>query len=287
MNGGKSRGEASLQPMAVADAAGFAPAGAKQELQATATVWARDMIRFLREPHRVMGAMAQPLLFWLVLGTGIGSTFQPRSFPEGFSYLGFFYPGVIGLTLLFTSIFSTISVITDREHGFLKQMLVSPVSRASIVMGKVLAGASTAMLQGVILLALAPAAGLPLRPVSALLLMLTMGIVALGLTALGLAIAWRMTSTQGFHMVMNFFLFPMWLLSGAMFPLEGLPLAMRALMYVNPLTYGIDGLRGLFVDPGVLPAGFVQFSVGVNLLAVTAFSGLLILIALRACREQR
>lgn len=256
----------------------------RTELEATLTIWARDMLRFSREPSRVVGSLAQPLLFWLVIGTGIGSTFQPRSFPEEFSYLGFFYPGIIGLTLLFTSIFSTISVISDREHGFLREILVSPASRGSIVMGKILAGTTLAVAQGSLLVLLAPLAGLTLSLGAFLQILVIMTAVSMGLTALGFTFAWRMNSVQGFHVVMNFLLFPMWLLSGAMFPLHGVPGLMRSLMYLNPLTYGIDAMRGLLAPPGQLPPGFVQLPPLLSLCMAVAFTVVLILLALRACR---
>lgn len=258
----------------------------RSEVDATFTIWYRDMLRFSREPSRIFGAMAQPLLFWALIGTGIGSTFQPRNFPEAFNYLGFFYPGMIGLTLLFTSIFSTISVISDREHGFLREILVSPASRGSIVMGKILAGTTLAVMQGILLLILAPFVGFSFTLVGALELLILMITISMGLTALGFTFAWRMNSIQGFHMIMNFFLFPMWLLSGAMFPLQGVPGLMRTLMYINPLTYGVDGIRGILAGAGQLPTGFVQFPLGLNVAVVIAFTLLLTLTALRACRSR-
>lgn len=287
MNAGKWEGGASLPAEGSSVASRIAPAGGSTALQGIITVWARDMIRFGREPHRILGSVAQPLLFWLLIGSGLGSTFQPRGFPEDFHYLTFFYPGVIGLTMLFSSIFSTISVINDREHGFLKEMLVSPVARSSIVLGKIAAGAAVAVVQGVILLILAPLAGMPLSFGSVLLSLAVMTVLSVGLTALGLSFAWRMTSTQGFHVVMNLFMFPMWLLSGAMFPLKGVPAVMTALMYANPLTYGVDALRGLLTRQETLPDGFVLFPDTVNLGILMLFSLALVTVALRACREER
>lgn len=245
------------------------------------------MIRFGRERSRVVGSLAMPLVFWLLIGTGIGGSFQPKGFPEGFSYLGFFYPGMLGLTLLFTSIFSTISIIGDREHGFLKEILVSPVSRSSIILGKVAAGATLAVVQGVLLLPLAPFVGLPLTLPGVGLLVLAMVLLSLGLTALGLSLAWHSSSTQGFHMVMNFFLFPMWLLSGAMFPIDGLPAPIRMLVHLNPLTYGVDVMRGILARPGVVSTSFVRFPVALDMAMLAVFTAVLVAVALKACQERR
>lgn len=257
------------------------------ELDAVWCIWQRDMTRFLRERERVFGALAQPLLFWLVIGTGIGATFEPKGAPAGFSYLAFMFPGVIALTLLFTSIFSTISVIADREHGFLREILASPVARGSVVAGKIAAGSALAVLEGLLLLVFAPFAGLRFGILGAAQLFLAMAAISSALTGLGLMIAWRMRSTQGFHMIMNFLMLPMWLLSGAVFPVAGAPVPMRVLMYLNPLTYGTAALRAVFAHSAPPGAAMGSFPYGTALAVTAAFAVLIVAGAMRVCRERR
>ena len=208
-----------------------------------ATLWQREILRFLRQRSRVFGALGQPLLFWLLLGAGLKPSFQPAGMPVHIDYLEYFFPGTLLLILLFSSIFSNISVIEDRREGFLQTVLVAPIPSFVLVLGKVLGGATLAWLQTLLFLLLAPVIGVPLS-VSALPLTLgVLALLALSLTALGFAIAWRMESTQGFHVVMNVFLIPLWLLSGAFFPAAGTALPLKWLMAVNPLTYGMSALR--------------------------------------------
>src|SRR5205814_3314744 len=177
----------------------------------------RELVRFLRQRHRIIGALATPLVFWLLTGAGMNRSFK-ADVPGGDNYLRYFFPGTILMILLFTAIFSTISVIEDRREGFLQGVLVAPVSRMSIVLGKVLGGTLLAFGQGLIFLVLAPFVGITLTLAGVSLAILTMLIVSFALTALGLCIAWRLNSTQGFHAIMNLFLMPMWFLSGALFP---------------------------------------------------------------------
>ncbi len=206
-------------------------------------LWWREIVRFVRQRSRVTGAVAQPLVFWLLLGGGLNASFRPAGAAPGTSYVAYFYPGTIVLVLLFTAIFATISTVEDRREGFLQGVLVAPVPRWGIVLGQVLGGTSLAVLQGGIFLAMAPLVGMQLSLVSVLATMAVMTIVALSLTSLGLIIAWRMESTQGFHAIMNLILIPIWLLSGAFFPASGAPAPLRWLMAINPLTYGMAALR--------------------------------------------
>lgn len=206
-------------------------------------LWRREMVRFVRQPSRVTGALAQPIVFWLLLGGGLNASFQPAGAPPGTSYLEYFYPGILILVLLFTAIFSTISTVEDRREGFLQGVLVAPVPRWAIVLGQAAGGTSLAVVQGALLLLLAPVIGIPLSVVSFLCSLAVMTIVALALTGLGLLIAWRMESTQGFHAIMNLILIPIWLLSGAFFPANGAPAPLAWLMRVDPLTYGVAALR--------------------------------------------
>lgn len=203
----------------------------------------REVVRFCRQRSRLVGAFVQPLVFWLLLGGGLRASFQPPGTPPGTSYVEYVYPGIIAMVLLFTAIFATISVIEDRRMGFLQGVLVSPVSRSSIVLGQALGGTSLALGQGMLFLVLAPAAGVPLTVTSVLWMMLVMFLVSFGLTSLGLVFAWRLDSTQGFHAIMNLILLPMWVLSGAFFPLTGVPAWLGWTMRLNPLTYGMAALR--------------------------------------------
>jgi ABC-2 type transport system permease protein len=205
----------------------------------------REFVRFFRQRSRVVGAVAPPLLMWLVVGSGLGRSFRPDGEAPGGvgSSLVFFFPGTIVLVVLFAAIFSTISVIEDRREGFLQGVLVSPVGPGAIVFGKVLGGTLLGALQGGALLLLLPALGLPVDPAALAGAVALLFVLAFALTSLGFLIAWSLDSTQGFHAIMNLFLIPMWLLSGAFFPASGAPPALRAVMAANPLTYGVAALR--------------------------------------------
>ena len=211
----------------------------------------RELVRFLRQRHRIIGALATPIVFWLLIGAGMGRSFN-ADVPGGQNYLHYFFPGTVLMILLFTAIFSTISVIEDRREGFLQGVLVAPVSRMSIVLGKVLGGTLLAFGQGLIFLILAPLIGVRPPLTGFALCALAMLIIAFGLTALGLCIAWRMNSTQGFHAIMNLFLMPMWFLSGALFPVSGAWTPLRWVMMINPLTYALAAIRRALYwsDPG-------------------------------------
>ncbi|MEE9221016.1 MAG: ABC transporter permease, partial [candidate division NC10 bacterium] len=187
------------------------------------TLWWREMVRFCRQRSRLVGAFVQPLLFWILLGGGFSASFRPPGTPEGTAYMEYFYPGIITLVLLFTAIFATISTVEDRREGFLQAVLVAPVTRSSIVLGQALGGATLALVQGVLFLLLAPAAGISLTMSGVVAAVAVMFVISFGLTSLGLVIAWRMESVQGFHAIMNLILIPIWLLSGAFFPAAGVP----------------------------------------------------------------
>lgn len=267
--------------MATATSAHLAPSAAigtwRHELRAVYAVWLRDVIRFTAERVRFLGAIGQPLIYLAVMGTGFGATFRSTAVPVGFSYPAFMLPGILGMTVLFTSLFSAISIIWDREFGFLKEILVAPVSRGSIVLGKALGGATIASAQGTLLLVLAPLVGVHLGAAQVVRLWVVMFVMAFALTSLGLTIASRMTSMEGFQVVMNFLIVPMWLLSGAFFPLRGVPGWMAAVMRIDPLTYGVDALRGIVYQgtalaPALVAHGFtVDFAV-IGALAVVVFA---------------
>lgn len=208
-----------------------------------ATLWWREMVRFARQKNRVVGALGQPVVLWLFLGAGLSASFRPPGAPSGMGYLEYFYPGIMVLIVLFTAIFATISTVEDRREGFLQGVLVAPAPRSAVVLGQALGGTSLALLQGLLMLFLAPAAGISLTAASVAAMGAVMFLLAFGLTNLGLLIAWRTDSTQGFHAIMNLILLPMWLLSGAFFPSAGAPVWLQWVMWLNPLTYGVAALR--------------------------------------------
>jgi ABC-2 type transport system permease protein len=209
------------------------------------TLWWREIVRFYRQPTRVVGVLASPLVFWLVIGSGFGTSFRSGGGPGQQHYLDYFYPGALIMIVLFTSIFTMMSLIEDRKQGFLLSVLVAPVPRTAIVLGKVLGGTTLSAVQGMIFLIFAPFAGVHLELVQVLLAAAVVFLVSFALTALGFAIAWPMDSSQAFHGIVNLFLIPLWLLSGALFPLEGASGWIRVIMRLNPLTYGVEALRGL------------------------------------------
>src|SRR5271167_4168894 len=181
------------------------------------SLWWREIVRFYRQRSRVVGVIASPLLFWLVIGSGFGSSFRSGSAPGQQHYLDYFYPGALIMIVLFTSIFAMMSLIEDRKEGFLLSVMVAPVPRSAIVLGKVLGGTTLAAIQGLIFLAFAPFVGVHLGFIDFLLVVFVVFLVSFALTSLGFAIAWPMDSTQAFHAIINLFLIPLWLLSGALF----------------------------------------------------------------------
>ncbi len=246
-------------------------------LAGASALWRREIVRFLRQRSRVSGALLQPLVFWLLLGGGLNASFQPAGSVPGTSYVAYFYPGMLALVLLFTAIFATISTVEDRRAGFLQGVLAAPIPRWGIVLGQAMGGTTLAVAQGAAMLALAPFVGIRLSVGALLASLAIMLIIAVGLTSLGLIIAWRMESTQGFHAIMNLILIPIWLLSGAFFPPTGAPGPLRLIMQLNPLTYGMGALRRCLYlgDPaaaGPLPS--LQWCVGVSIcFALLAFFG--------------
>src|SRR5579883_1499179 len=225
-------------------AATLAPASAGVMTPAY-TLWFREVVRFYRQKSRVVGVIASPLLFWLVIGSGFGTSFRSGEAAGQSHYLDYFYPGALIMIVLFTSIFTMMSVIEDRKEGFLLSVLVAPVPRAAIVLGKVLGGTTLSAIQGLIFLLFAPFAGVQMHWTALPLIVLTVLLVSFALTALGFAIAWPMDSTSAFHAIINLFLIPLWLLSGALFPLSSASGWLRVLMRINPLTYGVEALRTL------------------------------------------
>jgi ABC-2 type transport system permease protein len=254
-------------------------------LLATYTLWLREIVRFYRDRSRVLGALGSPLVFWFLIGSGLGRSFHggPGQQPLPGGYLQYFYPGTLALILLFTAIFSTISIIEDRQAGFLQGVLVAPVPRSAIVLGKILGGTTLAAIQGGIFLLLAPFAHVTVRLVDVPALVLVILLASFGVTGLGFLLAWRLDSTQGFHAIMNLFLIPMWILSGALFPASGAAGWIRALMMINPLTYGVSALRVLFAGGAVAGEPPLVVSIGVT----AAFAGVILVVGAAAVRQRR
>ena len=233
---------------AVAEVAAVRDAGGTlaDDLRAVRVIWRRELIRFFRNRIRIVTSLAQPVLFLFVLGTGLSPIVGGGA--KGVDFRTFMFPGVLAMTVLFTSIFSAVSIVWDREFGFLREMLVAPVRRSALVVGKVLGGATVATVQGAIMLALAGLVHVPYSPGLLLALLGVMALTALVLTACGTLVASRMTQVESFQVVMQFFVLPMFFLSGAVFPLDRLPRWLAVLTRVDPLTYCVDPMRRVIFD---------------------------------------
>jgi ABC-2 type transport system permease protein len=206
-------------------------------------MWLRQLKRYSRSKTRIIGSLAQPILFLVALGFGFGPIFEKAG---GGNYMQFLAPGIISMSILFTAMFNGIEIIWDRQFGFLKETLVAPVSRYKIMLGRTLGGATVASLQGLIVLMLSMAVGF--RPSNWLMIpiaLIFMFLIAILFTALGTAIASKLEDMQGFQLIMNFIIMPLFFLSGAIFPLDNLPGALSTVIKLNPLSYGVDGIRGV------------------------------------------
>lgn len=212
------------------------------DLAVVRVLWKRDLVRFFRQRSRVIGALVQPLIFWAVIGSGFSSSFRVPG-AEGTGYVQYFFPGIVLMVILFTSIFSTMSLIEDRHQGFMQAVLAAPGSRGSLVLGKVLGGASLAMVQVVAILALAPVAGFSFASIAWAPLLVHLIAISIGLSAIGFAVAWWLDSVQGYHAIMSVLLLPAWIVSGAMFPVTSGPAWMKTIVAINPLSYAASGVR--------------------------------------------
>jgi ABC-2 type transport system permease protein len=224
-------------------------------------IWYRDILRYWRDRWRLVASLAQPLLFLIVFGSGLSSSLKgSASFGAAgsLSYIQFMYPGIIGMAILFTAIFGAMSIVWDREFGFLKEVLVAPIDRSAVAIGKALGGTTQAMIQGLILLVLAPFVGVKLSVVTVLTMIPLAAVLAFGLSSFGVALASTMKSMQGFQVVMNFLMMPMFFLSGALFPLSGLPGWMTVLTRIDPASYGIDPLRRVVLSQSGLPGAVID-----------------------------
>jgi ABC-2 type transport system permease protein len=216
-------------------------------------LWLREMKIFLRAKSRIVGSLLTPLLFLAFLGSGLAGLRFP-GLPSGVNYLQYLVPGMVGMTMIFSSMFAGISVLWDRQFGFLKEIMVTPVSRVSIVLGRIAGGATTSVIQGVAILILSLFLGFQISSAGGFLFTLIfMVLISMSFIGLGLAIASRLRDMQGFSLIMNFIMFPLLFVSGAFYPLENLPAFISWVGYVNPLTFGIDGMRGTLIGTSSLP----------------------------------
>jgi ABC-2 type transport system permease protein len=247
-------------------------------LNAIYVLWLREMKRFFRNKSRIIGSLGMPFFFLAFIGSGLNSVF---SFPGmGVNYIQFLAPGIVGMVMLFASMFAGISVLWDRQFGFLKEIMVTPVSRLSIMLGRVVGGVSTAIMQGLIILVMGIFMGLAVPSLMGLLsALMMMLLISVSFISIGLIFASLMEDMQGFQLIMNFLIMPTFLLSGALFPLSGAPGWLQSLSLANPLTYGVDGLRlsligigqfPLWLDASVLAGfGLVMITIGAYLFGKT------------------
>jgi ABC-2 type transport system permease protein len=237
-------------------------------------IWLRDTIRYFRERSQLYGSVMRPVLWLFILGMGLRGSFRGSS---DVSYTQFIFPGVIAMAVIFTSIQSAITIIWDREFGFMKEILVAPVPRTSVIVGKCLSGTTLSLIQAGIILLLSPLVHVRIHPAAIVPFVLVITATAFALTGVGTLIASRMTSFQGFGTIMNFVIMPMWFLSGAMFPPENLPRFLDVMVRINPLTYGVDLMRRLLLGVGYFSpllsvAYLLAFGAVMVALAVLAFN---------------
>jgi ABC-2 type transport system permease protein len=257
--------------------------GLATEARAAAVVWQREMIRFVKDRSRILSSLAQPLLFLFVLGTGLGSLLN-SSAGGSVGFTTFLFPGVMAISVLFTAAFAGISIVWDREFGFLREMLVAPVSTASILVGKALGGASVATLQCLILLALAGLVGVPYDPLMLLGMIGLIFLMAFMITSLGLLLAARVRQVQTAMPLVQLVITPLMFLSGALFPLSGLPTWLAVLTHVNPMTYAVEPLRSLVFDHlDVDAATRARFDPGITWGSWTVPVGVQILVTVASC----
>ncbi len=242
----------------------------------------REFKRFFRQKGRLLTTLVRPLLWLFIVGTGLSRLVAPVD--DGGNgageYMQFLLPGVIGMTILFSSIFSTMSVVWDREFGFLREMLVAPVSRLTIVVGKLLSGTALSLFQGMMLLIVAPFIGIEVGPGEVVAMVFLVSLVSFSLTAFGLFIAAHLKSLEGFNVIMNFIILPMFFLSGALYPVEHLPTPLRLVTYINPLSYGVDAFKHVLLpDGGRLSA---EFPLILDILFVSVFAVVMMALSARA-----
>jgi ABC-2 type transport system permease protein len=257
------------------------PRSFKSDLRAIRIVWHRDMIRFWRDKPRIVASLLQPMLYMFVFGTGMGRSMQ---LPGNLDLRVFFYPGVMAMATLFTCFFSAGSIVWDREFGFMREMLVAPVRRGAIVVGKALGGATAGMTQAVLVLALGPVIGVPFSPLLVLILFGELLLLAFAITSIGVLVAVRIKSFQAFMALVQIIIMPMFFLSGALFPMRNLPGWLHVATLLDPLTYAVDPIRrevlgqlagGAIAAPGVTWSGWtVPTVVELGIVAATGLMAL-------------
>ena len=271
-------------------------------LRAIYIIWKRDLLRYGRDRMRLVASLAQPILFLFVFGSGLSTTLRGTTGGFGgtgssLQYVQFIFPGIIGMSVLFTSIFGAMSIVWDREFGFLKEVLVAPIHRSAVAIGKTLGGATQAMLQGLVILVLAPLVGVKLTFLGVVELIPMIFLFALALSALGVAVAARMRTMQGFQMVMNFLMMPMFFLAGALFPLGGnLPAWLSVLTRFDPASYGIDALRRTVLSASGVPVRILDrlglslfghpLSIWTEVAVLVAFGALMLSLAVYGFRQR-
>ena len=240
------------------------------ELEAMWALTWRDLVRFLRDRSQVLGALARPVLWLVFMGKGLSASVQLKG---GVGYQHFVFAGAIAMAVLFGGMFQGVTIIWDREFGFLKEVLVAPISRVTIVLGKTLSGTVVTVVQGCLTLLFAPVVGLHLAPASLLALLGIIVLLSLGMTAMGVVVATRMQTFEGFGVISNFVILPLYFLSGGVFPVDRLPTWMAILVRLNPVTYGVDLMRHALVQPAA-------FAVGLDLLVLIGFAVAMVALAL-------
>jgi len=248
-----------------------------QFIQTIYTIWQRELIRYWRDKTRIVSTLFQPLMFLFIFGTGLSKTLAAGNF--GVDFVKFMYPGIIALSVMSVAFFSTISTVWDREFGFLKEILVAPVSRVAIAFGKTLGATTIASIQALILLILAPFIGVTVHLVIILPLVIFMYLLAFAISGMGLLISSFMTTTESFGLVMQILVFPLFFISGAFFPLTAVPAWMRILASANPLTYGVDAMRQILLKSQVDPSILSRLSLHntfINALFLLGFSGVMV-----------
>jgi ABC-2 type transport system permease protein len=285
-----------IDPVTAAIRVSIPQRGLRQDLRAIGIVWRRELIRFRSDRLRAVSGLIQPVLFLFVLGTGL-SALAGKGLPPGISFKTFVYPGVLAMSVLFTAIFSAASIVWDREFGFLREMLVAPVSRSAIVIGKCLGGATVATFQGIIILALAGAAHVPYDPILFLTVIGELLLLSFTLTAFGVMMAARIKQMQAFMALTQMLVMPLFFLSGALYPLNGLPAWLTVLTRFDPLTYIVSPMRhavfsslkvspraAAFLSPGVSWDGW-EVPIGLSLGIVALMGAVLLGIAIAEFRR--
>jgi ABC-2 type transport system permease protein len=263
----------------------------RDDIGAMYIIWFRDVLRFWRQKARVAASLGQPLMFLLIFGSGFSAALGGgiRGQLGGTSYMRFLFPGIVAMPVLFTSVFSAMSVVWDREFGVLKEVLVAPISRTSLTLGKALGGSTVAMAQGAIMLLLAPVVGVSLNALQLVQLMALLFLAAFALSSMALVLAARLHSMEAFQMLMNFIVMPMFFLSGAFFPLHGLPMWMDVLTRLNPVAYAVDPARRIVLGaskaPGISIGGH-NLSTVEDALILSALALIMIIAAVRAFEAQ-